>query len=168
MFCTNCGQKLPDNSRFCTNCGAQLGSAPAAAEPVKPELVYDGTFSVKQEEGNNRCCVSELGEVKVCEKCGSQLKPGAAFCEKCGARVKNSVDNGNKIGGYSTGNASAGNVSRPDVTGISQGRKGLLTFPALVSQFSTNSSNLIILIQHLYNCFQHIHQVQYDILLFVK
>lgn len=124
MFCTNCGEKLSDNSRFCTNCGAQLGSAPAAAEPVKPEPVYDGTFSVKQEEGHNRCCVSELGAVKVCEKCGSQLKPGAAFCEKCGARVKNSVDNGNKIGGYSTGNASAGNVSRPDVTGISQGRKG--------------------------------------------
>ncbi len=81
MFCTNCGQKMPDNSRFCTNCGTQLSSASAptqapesASEPISstvetatPELVYDGNFSVKQEEGGNRCCVSELGAVKVYE-----------------------------------------------------------------------------------------------------
>lgn len=27
MFCTNCGTKLEDNSRFCHNCGASTGSA---------------------------------------------------------------------------------------------------------------------------------------------
>ena len=66
---------------FCTNCGTQLSSASAptqapesASEPISstvetstPELVYDGNFSVKQEEGGNRCCVSELGAVKVYE-----------------------------------------------------------------------------------------------------
>ena len=70
---------MPDNSRFCTNCGTQLSSASAptqapesASKPISstvetstPELVYDGNFSVKQEEGGNRCCVSELGAVKV-------------------------------------------------------------------------------------------------------
>lgn len=72
---------MPDNSRFCTNCGTQLSSASAPtqapeseSEPISstvetatPELVYDGNFSVKQEEGGNRCCVSELGAVKVYE-----------------------------------------------------------------------------------------------------
>ena len=72
---------MPDNSRFCTNCGTQLSSASAptqapesasesissTVETATPELVYDGNFSVKQEEGGNRCCVSELGAVKVYE-----------------------------------------------------------------------------------------------------
>ena len=42
MFCTNCGTKLEDNSRFCTNCGAPTGntavqptSAPAPAPKKK-------------------------------------------------------------------------------------------------------------------------------------
>lgn len=32
MFCTNCGSKLPDNSRFCTECGAQM--SPPSTPPV--------------------------------------------------------------------------------------------------------------------------------------
>ena len=31
MFCTNCGQKVPDSARFCTNCGAPLTSDPGAS-----------------------------------------------------------------------------------------------------------------------------------------
>lgn len=67
MFCTNCGQQLPDGSRFCTSCGAQLGSAAPNAGQINSEPMYNGTFSLKQEEGKNRCCVSELGAVKVYE-----------------------------------------------------------------------------------------------------
>ena len=26
MFCPNCGNQLPDNSKFCGNCGSQIGS----------------------------------------------------------------------------------------------------------------------------------------------
>ena len=33
-FCMNCGNQLPDGSRFCGNCGAQQG-APVAAAPVQ-------------------------------------------------------------------------------------------------------------------------------------
>ena len=30
-FCTNCGNKMPDDSRFCAGCGAQIGApAPGA------------------------------------------------------------------------------------------------------------------------------------------
>lgn len=64
MFCTNCGQKLPDGSKFCTSCGTQLG---LVTPNVDAEPVYNGNFSVTQEEGNNRCCISELGAVKVYE-----------------------------------------------------------------------------------------------------
>jgi uncharacterized protein (TIGR00266 family) len=39
MFCTNCGNQVPDNAKFCDNCGAQLGAdapAPAAPAPSTP------------------------------------------------------------------------------------------------------------------------------------
>ena len=39
-FCMNCGNQLPDGSRFCGNCGAQQGAATAAPmqQPVQPVL----------------------------------------------------------------------------------------------------------------------------------
>lgn len=33
MFCTNCGQKIPDEAAFCPNCGAKV-SAPEAPGPA--------------------------------------------------------------------------------------------------------------------------------------
>ena len=38
-FCTNCGAKLPDGSRFCTECGAAI-AASAPATPAEPEKKY--------------------------------------------------------------------------------------------------------------------------------
>ena len=35
MFCTKCGQQLPDGAKFCTSCGAPLESAAVSAEPVQ-------------------------------------------------------------------------------------------------------------------------------------
>ena len=39
-FCMNCGNQLPDGSRFCGNCGAQQGAATAAPmqQPTQPVL----------------------------------------------------------------------------------------------------------------------------------
>lgn len=47
MFCTRCGQEVPDNDRFCQHCGAPLtpDSAPAAAPSVQqPEASPQSTF----------------------------------------------------------------------------------------------------------------------------
>lgn len=34
MFCTQCGAKIPDQSKFCPECGAALASASAAVAPI--------------------------------------------------------------------------------------------------------------------------------------
>ena len=48
MFCSNCGNQLPENAVFCAQCGAEVSSAPSAAQPsietpqpapIAPELV---------------------------------------------------------------------------------------------------------------------------------
>ena len=36
MFCTNCGQQIPEGSAFCPNCGTRLSAAPQAAQPEQP------------------------------------------------------------------------------------------------------------------------------------
>lgn len=33
MFCTNCGNNIPDGSKFCTYCGAMVEAAPVKPEP---------------------------------------------------------------------------------------------------------------------------------------
>jgi len=40
MFCTTCGQELPDGTLFCTNCGARLNVADAAAFGSSPSQGY--------------------------------------------------------------------------------------------------------------------------------
>jgi uncharacterized RDD family membrane protein YckC len=34
MFCSNCGQAIPDNAAFCVHCGRPTGVAPSGASPV--------------------------------------------------------------------------------------------------------------------------------------
>lgn len=41
MFCTNCGAKVPDDTKFCTNCGAELGRRAARPEDTASMPVVD-------------------------------------------------------------------------------------------------------------------------------
>jgi uncharacterized protein (TIGR00266 family) len=41
-FCTNCGNKMPDDAKFCASCGGQIGAATATASP------YQGTYQPVQ------------------------------------------------------------------------------------------------------------------------
>jgi uncharacterized membrane protein YvbJ len=39
MFCTKCGQQLPDNANFCSQCGAPLREGVAKPAPTNDEVV---------------------------------------------------------------------------------------------------------------------------------
>ena len=49
MFCSNCGQQIPDNSRFCENCGSRVEiEKPPRREPQRSahqNHVEEGTFT---------------------------------------------------------------------------------------------------------------------------
>lgn len=36
MFCNNCGNQIPEGTKFCNNCGASQDAAPVAQAPVTP------------------------------------------------------------------------------------------------------------------------------------
>ena len=79
MFCTHCGAKLPDNSRFCGMCGNPTSApATAPAEPVAEVPVAP--------------VVEEIPEVKPeavrCPQCGATFEKLPAFCGYCGAKLK--------------------------------------------------------------------------------
>ena len=63
MFCTKCGNQIPDGSRFCPQCGNQTGAAPApAAAPAVHRLYMDAKgltlmnykFEIRDQAGNLR------------------------------------------------------------------------------------------------------------------
>ena len=36
MFCSNCGQLIPDGSSYCCSCGSRIGQNVTSSAPVKP------------------------------------------------------------------------------------------------------------------------------------
>jgi predicted amidophosphoribosyltransferase len=62
MFCSNCGEKLDDGTKFCTNCGTKIeGDAPlvhggATVNPVGPE---DNTVLMEYTLNNNYFSVTD-------------------------------------------------------------------------------------------------------------
>lgn len=72
MFCTKCGNQLPDDARFCTKCGNQLSAAPATA-PGLVRLYMDAKgltlmnykFEIRDHLGNLRYRAATVTESMV-------------------------------------------------------------------------------------------------------
>ena len=45
MFCTNCGNQMPDGSKFCTKCGAPMGA-------LAPEVPAEGASAGGADAGD--------------------------------------------------------------------------------------------------------------------
>ncbi|MDD5591108.1 MAG: zinc-ribbon domain-containing protein, partial [Dehalococcoidales bacterium] len=69
MFCTNCGKKLLDDSRFCDGCGMRLHSnaapeapvdKPAARPPARKAEAFSGNIEYVKKDEVRRVC-EELG-----------------------------------------------------------------------------------------------------------
>jgi|GEM_PF-4789023 len=67
MFCTNCGEKLPDNAKTCPKCGAPAEEAAPAAAPAP-------AAAAKPARG------------RFCKGCGAKLKRSETVCPYCGAK----------------------------------------------------------------------------------
>lgn len=83
VYCSNCGKKYPNTSRFCPNCGNEYRPCPKCGTDNNPHA--------------RRCvsCGTQLGAAsggsgQTCPACNAPLAPGSAFCGNCGQRVVSS------------------------------------------------------------------------------
>lgn len=82
VYCSNCGKKYPNTSRFCPNCGNEYHPCPKCGT--------DNNSHAK------RCvsCGTQLGAGtsggQTCPACNAPLVPGSAFCGNCGQRIASS------------------------------------------------------------------------------
>lgn len=61
MFCSQCGTKLPDNSKFCNQCGSSVGQSQ-----------HSNIVRLRCEDCNGVMDIDESREVISCPYCGSK------------------------------------------------------------------------------------------------
>ena len=75
MFCTQCGQQNPDESRFCSRCGSPLGRGQQAESPVETTSTISLTALEGTLEPEGAAPEQESGESGALEA----LPPGSAL-----------------------------------------------------------------------------------------
>lgn len=70
-YCSNCGVKLVDGSKFCANCGTQTG--------IKAQ---EGATNRQTERRNEF-----VGSIKKCPSCGEEITSFTAICPSCGHEI---------------------------------------------------------------------------------
>lgn len=70
MICSNCGQNLPDNSKFCMSCGATV----AAQQAVDMRNAFHSTVRPVR--------------LKLCAGCNAQTAGDEVYCRRCGSLLQ--------------------------------------------------------------------------------
>jgi len=105
VFCSNCGEKLPDDANFCTKCGfktkhgveagvsfptedvreafSRIGVELEKAFQTAAKEIQKAVRNVKEEHREPR-----RGQPVVCKSCGEKSPPNAVFCTKCGEKIE--------------------------------------------------------------------------------
>jgi ribosomal protein L40E len=105
VFCSNCGEKLPEDANFCTKCGfrTKLGAEAGVSTPsedwretfskmgVEMEKVFQTAAkeiqkAIKTVREDVR--ESRSRQLVVCKSCGEKSPINASFCTKCGKKLE--------------------------------------------------------------------------------
>jgi ribosomal protein L40E len=107
VYCSHCGEKIPDDAYFCPKCGTKtpIGKASNATYPsdelreafYKVGIELERAFSMAAHETHQAIkkasanmqqenASTTQGPV-VCTSCGTKNVSGAVFCNNCGKRV---------------------------------------------------------------------------------
>jgi ribosomal protein L40E len=103
-FCSNCGEKLPEDANFCAKCGSRTKTGVETGVSAPPEdwheafsrmgVEIDKAFQTAAKEiqkalKNVREDAREPRgrQPVVCKKCGEKNAIDATFCTKCGQKL---------------------------------------------------------------------------------
>ena len=104
VFCSNCGEKLPDDANFCTKCGfrTKLGIEAGVSLPTEDWREAFSKMGAEMEKAFQTAAKeiqkafktvrenfkeSRSGQLVVCKSCGEKNPTDASFCIKCGERL---------------------------------------------------------------------------------
>jgi len=106
-YCSNCGEKLPDDALFCPKCGTKTVkgaetnvSGPTVQDEMKEAFAkmsreLEKAFSVAAKEINAAFQTASENVQKslkkekiVCPNCGEKNPNDAVFCYNCGKKIK--------------------------------------------------------------------------------
>jgi len=105
VFCSNCGEKLPDDANFCTKCGFRTKHGVEAGVSVPAEdlreafskmgVELEKAFQTARNEIQKAVKNvredyrdSRRGQSVTCESCGEKSPSTAVFCTKCGEKLE--------------------------------------------------------------------------------
>lgn len=80
LFCSNCGTKLNEGSKFCHGCGAAVGT-------VVPQPQVQTPPPVQQEPNRSERQQEYVGKVLKCPHCGGVITETTAICPSCGMQI---------------------------------------------------------------------------------
>jgi ribosomal protein L40E len=107
-YCSNCGEKIPEDAFFCPKCGAKtLKGAEANVKYPADEMREAFTrMGIELEKAFNTAAVEihaafkkASAEMKtkpagqeaiVCQNCNAENQSGAIFCRNCGSKLSSS------------------------------------------------------------------------------
>jgi ribosomal protein L40E len=104
-YCSNCGEKIPEDALFCPKCGIKTvkGAETHAKYPSDEMREAFARMGVELEKAFSTAAVEIHAAFKkaaadmnakpagqeaiVCQKCGAKSQAGAIFCRNCGKKL---------------------------------------------------------------------------------
>jgi predicted amidophosphoribosyltransferase len=107
-YCSNCGEKIPDDVYFCPKCGTKTPEGKAANASYPADELRDAFYQVgvelerafniaarethaaikrARENMQQKPASSTAQDTVVCPSCGTKNPYGSIFCNNCGTRI---------------------------------------------------------------------------------
>jgi predicted amidophosphoribosyltransferase len=105
MYCNNCGQPVPNGSKFCNNCGAKIMIMEETSQEeialqaeieknlsqeVEKLIFQNGQENNADNDSSIIIPILSLGNESLCDKCGSLLDEHFTYCINCGNKLDKS------------------------------------------------------------------------------
>jgi uncharacterized membrane protein YvbJ len=114
VYCSNCGEKTPDDAYFCPKCGTKTPKGKASNAPYPSDELRDTFYQVgielerafniaahethqaiQKARANIQQKPVPVQETVICPSCGTKNLSSSIFCNNCGIKITLTKPHGN-------------------------------------------------------------------------